>query len=71
MKSRNRSAVPGCSALAGMAIVSVPAGIPSLAFSKRYDSGFFTWLRRFTTSPFQPWWIQALPLIRFWMSSVE
>jgi hypothetical protein len=71
MKSMNRSAVPGCCALAGIAIVSEPTGMPSLAFSNRYDSGFFTWFRRFTTSPFQPWWIQALPLIMFWMSSVE
>jgi hypothetical protein len=25
----------------------------------------------FTTSPFQPWWIHALPETTFWMSSVE
>ena len=34
-------------------------------------SGLSTWLRTFTTSPFQPWWIQALPETMFWTSSVE
>ena len=33
MKSMKSRAVPGCSALAGMAIWSAPTGMPSLHFS--------------------------------------
>ncbi len=50
---------------------SEPTGIPSLHVWKRRFSGCLDWLRALTTSPFQAWWTQAVPLTRFGAGLVE
>ena len=67
----NSVAVPGWRALDGIAMQSEPTGIPSSQVWKRRFSGDLDWLRALTTSPFQAWWIQALPLTRFGAGLVE
>ena len=61
----NSSAVPGCRALAGMAMQSEPTGIPSVHVWKRNFSGSLVWERTLIRSPFQAWWTHAVPLSRF------
>ena len=65
IQSMNSSAVPGCRALAGMAMQSEPTGIPSLHVWKRNFSGSLVWERTLIRSPFQAWWTHAVPLSRF------
>ena len=54
-----------------MHIRSVPTGTPSSQVSYWKFSGSSTWLRTLTMSPFQAWWIAAVPLTRFWVELVE
>jgi hypothetical protein len=72
IQSMNSSAVPGCLAFDGIAMQSEPTGMPSLQVSNLKFSGFFlAWLRTLTRSPFQAWWIQAVPPSRFGAALVE